>query len=411
MKTLRYVCLLLALPVLGVAAEPENPILASFDQVWNTVRQRHWDKQKVGEAWDRARAELRPLAEAAKSAQEVRPILQRLLNVLGESHFAVIPAEAYAQLNGGSLEEAEPAFDIRVLEDQAVVTRGAGDVKSGWILARIGDRDVTALIAKAKAVASSERESKLFGYAVIHRYMKGAPGAAKVMTFLDGENQARDVAVPLAAQPHVVQFGNLPPFAMEVEHRMVEGIAYFRFNAFFEPEFLQQQLSLTVADCGDCKGFILDLRGNMGGIVQLAASTAAWFLPKQDKLGTVISQTGKGNLIVFPRANAYRGRLAVLVDALSVSSAEFLAAGLKDLGRARLFGEPTQGAALPSIVEKLPDGDRFQFAVADYISAAGASVEGAGVTPDVAVRSTRNDYLDGRDPVMDAARQWILSKE
>jgi len=292
-----------------------------------------------------------------------------------------------------------------------VVTRGAGDVKGGWILERIGEREIAALVAKAKAVASGEREAKLIGYAVIHRYMKGAPGAAKVMTFLDGENQLHTVTVPFAAQPHMVQFGNFPPFSMEVEHAVRNGIGYFRFNTFFDPEFLQQELSLTIADCGDCKGFILDLRGNMGGIVGLAASTAAWFVPKQDKLGTVISQTGKSNLVVFPRPNGFHGKLAVLVDALSVSSAEFLAAGLKDLGRARLFGEQTQGAALPSLIEKLPDGDRFQFAVADYISAAGAAVEGAGVMPDVAVRPTRNDYLDGRDPVMDAARKWIFSKE
>jgi carboxyl-terminal processing protease len=80
---------------------------------------------------------------------------------------------------------------------------------------------------------------------------------------------------------------------------------------------------------------------------------------------------------------------------------------LKDLGRARIFGTRTAAAALPSIIEKLPNGDGFQYAVANYVSEGGEALEAHGVTPDVEVKLTRKALLDGHDPVVDAAVDWI----
>ena len=66
----------------------------------------------------------------------------------------------------------------------------------------------------------------------------------------------------------------------------------------------------------------------------------------------------------------------------------------------------TAGAALPSMIEKLPNGDGFQYAIANYISKGGAALEGGGVTPDVEIPHSREALLAG-DAVLDAAIQWI----
>ena len=80
-----------------------------------------------------------------------------------------------------------------------------------------------------------------------------------------------------------------------------------------------------------------------------------------------------------------------------------------DLKRARVFGVKTPGAALPSTIEVLPNGDRFQYAFANYISANGKPLEGLGVEPDVEIPLTRRALLDGRDPAIEAALSWIRS--
>jgi carboxyl-terminal processing protease len=66
---------------------------------------------------------------------------------------------------------------------------------------------------------------------------------------------------------------------------------------------------------------------------------------------------------------------------------------------------------LPSLFEKLPNGDGFQFAIANYISEGGQPLEGVGVTPDVEAPVTRQALLAGKDPALDAAVAWIKSQK
>ena len=91
-------------------------------------------------------------------------------------------------------------------------------------------------------------------------------------------------------------------------------------------------------------------------------------------------------------------------------TSEIFAGGLKDLKRARIFGTRTAAAALPSIIERLPNGDGFQFAIANYLSEGGKPLEGLGVIPDVEAPPTREALLQGKDPAQDAAVHWIESQ-
>ncbi len=161
-----------------------------------------------------------------------------------------------------------------------------------------------------------------------------------------------------------------------------------------------------------CDGFIVDLRGNPGGIGIMAMGMAGWFIAQPDqKLGTLFMRDTKLNFVVNPRAATFAGPLAILVDGTSASTAEIMAEGLKDLGRARIFGTHTAGAALPSVFEKLPDGDGFQYAIANYISEGGKPLEGLGVTPDVEKPISREALLAGQDPARDAAVAWIEGRK
>jgi carboxyl-terminal processing protease len=99
--------------------------------------------------------------------------------------------------------------------------------------------------------------------------------------------------------------------------------------------------------------------------------------------------------------------VAILVDAEAASTSEIFAGGLKDLGRARVFGTRTAAAALPSVIERLPNGDGFQYAIANYISEGGKPLEGIGVQPDEEVKLSREALLAGHDSVLDAALEWI----
>src|SRR5690606_25990103 len=101
--------------------------------------------------------------------------------------------------------------------------------------------------------------------------------------------------------------------------------------------------------------------------------------------------------------------LAILVDSSSYSASEIFAGGMQAIHRARVFGTRTPGGALPAVVERLPGGDVIQYAIGDFVTAAGDRIEGRGVVPDEVVVPRRDDLLAGRDPILEAALAWFAT--
>jgi carboxyl-terminal processing protease len=183
------------------------------------------------------------------------------------------------------------------------------------------------------------------------------------------------------------------------------------FNLFLDLVRVMTSFGDAVSGCAPCDGLIIDLRGNPGGIGGMAMGMAGWLVDKPNqRLGTMYLRDTSLYFVINPRPAVFTGPVAILVDGCSASTSEIFAGGLKDLGRARLFGSRTAGAALPSVIERLPNGDGFQYATANYISEGGQRLEGAGVTPDVEVELTRRALLAGHDSVLDAALEWIRSQ-
>jgi len=244
--------------------------------------------------------------------------------------------------------------------------------------------------------------------------LEGDGGQPVKVGFLDGANQpvTKNVA---RTKPRgtVTQLGYLYPSYVWFESSRAGGgnIGYVSFNMFLDPARLMNLFGEAVSSCMQCDGFIIDVRGNPGGLGAMAMGMAGWFIDRPDqRLGTLYMRDTTLKFIVNPRAKTFAGPLAILVDGASASTSEILAEGLKDLGRARVFGTRTAGAALVSMFEKLPNGDGFQYAVANYISEGGQPLEGLGVTPDVVTPLTRQALLEGKDPALDAAIAWIQKK-
>src|SRR5436190_6265297 len=66
----------------------------TFDMVWRTVNEKHFDPTFGGVNWEQVRVKYAPLTAAAKSDAEFYMLLQQMLNELHQSHFAIIPPDA-----------------------------------------------------------------------------------------------------------------------------------------------------------------------------------------------------------------------------------------------------------------------------------------------------------------------------
>ncbi|MBV8820358.1 MAG: hypothetical protein JO022_18505, partial [Acidobacteriaceae bacterium] len=219
------------------------------------------------------------------------------------------------------------------------------------------------------------------------------------------------------AQPRgqKASIGYLGPAYVWLDARQIplgeQKVQYIAFNLFLDPANLMPQFGNAVESCMKCAGFVIDLRGNPGGLGAMAMGMAGWFVDQKDTyLGTLTLRKTALKFVINPRPQTYSGPLAILVDGTAASTSEIMAGGLQDLHRARIFGERTAAAALPSVVEKLPNGDAFQYAIANYVSEGGKTLEGFGVIPDVDVLPTRAALLAHKDDALDAAIEWIKSQ-
>jgi carboxyl-terminal processing protease len=244
--------------------------------------------------------------------------------------------------------------------------------------------------------------------------LEGKPGESVEVEFLDGRDQrVRKTLLQEKPKGTLAQFGYLYPAHVWFDSSKVAGgnIGYVSFNMFLDPARLMSLFAEAVQSCAKCDGFVIDLRGNPGGIGVMAMGMAGWFIDKPDQLlGTLYMRDTTLKFIVNPRVNTFAGPVAILVDGTSASTSEIMAGGMKDLSRARIFGTRTAAAALPSVLEMLPNGDGFQYAIANYISEGGKPLEGLGVTPDVEAPITRQALLAGKDPALDAAIAWIRER-
>jgi carboxyl-terminal processing protease len=165
----------------------------------------------------------------------------------------------------------------------------------------------------------------------------------------------------------------------------------------------------------DSAGFIVDLRGNPGGLADMIRGIAGHFLPTPELLGRAHMRRAELEFRANPRRSTADGRrvepfsgpMAILVDELTASASECFAGGLQSLGRARVFGAQSMGQALPASTLRLPSDDVLMFAVGDFVTSTGKKLEGAGVLPDVPVAISPQALAEGRDPVLDAALAWI----
>jgi len=390
--------------------------IESFEVIWSTIRDQYWDQTFGGVNWTAVHDELRPQMDYAGTQAAARKVMADMLHRLGKSHFAIVPGELYKDLETQS-GEGWPGMDVRVLEGRAIVTSieenspaATEGVHAGWEIVTIDGSELASPLRKIEALYRGSTMRELYEERSVSSKLAGGLGTKVRVGLLDGKNARVEKELARVKPPgELSRFGYLPTTYVWIRTRRVrEGVGYVAFNYFLDPAHLMPAFGDFIQSCEHCSGLIVDLRGNPGGLGIMAMGIAGWFIREPDqRLGTMHTREAPLKFVVNPRLPTYRGPVAILVDETSASTSEVFAGGMKDLGRARIFGTRTAGAALPSAIDQLPNGDAFQHAVADYISEGGQSLEGVGVIPDEEVRLTRETLLAGRDPVLDAAIEWI----
>lgn len=189
-------------------------------------------------------------------------------------------------------------------------------------------------------------------------------------------------------------------------------VKLYSFNAISEAK-VQDALREYVKS--GAKTMVLDLRGNPGGLLQSAVSIAGFFLPTgkivvredygDDEEETVFRSQGRTLRDFAPK------QLVVLVDGGSASASEILAGALQDHGVATVIGSQTFGKGSVQELVDLPSGSSVKVTVARWLTPNGVSISKGGLTPNIVIARTPQQYLDGVDPQLDAAIRFLNGEE
>jgi len=187
-----------------------------------------------------------------------------------------------------------------------------------------------------------------------------------------------------------------------------DDIAYVRIALFSERTSQELREILQELMAQDPSGLILDLRNNPGGVFPSAAiEVTSEFV---DKGVIVYEQFSDG------REQAYRALpgglatdipLVVLVNQGTASNSEVVAGAIQDHGRGVLIGEQTFGKGSVQRVHELSDGSSLHVTMALLFTPNHYPINEEGITPDIVVPFTEEDFLQGKDPQLERAIEYL----
>jgi carboxyl-terminal processing protease len=205
------------------------------------------------------------------------------------------------------------------------------------------------------------------------RSIRGKAGTSVTLTIL------RDAAI-------VTRTIKRAPFVLDAvaTQALPGGVALIEIRAFSEktPALLKEALEKQRA--AGVKALVIDLRDNEGGLYERMLDCAGQLLPRGTLVVTALHRSG----VVEDKRTANDPIVsvptAVLVNGMTSSGAEILAAALKQTG-ARVVGKRTHGKWNAQTIEELGNGWAAKFTVAVFRAPSGAMLDGKGLDPDVEV--------------------------
>lgn len=179
-------------------------------------------------------------------------------------------------------------------------------------------------------------------------------------------------------QTYEVIRGRIPQTSVDAKYIISPGVGYVKVNRFGRTTYDEfwQALNELQRD-GGAQDFIIDLRGNSGGFMEIAYLMANEFLNR----GDIIVSTKERNYYASKgvqadgNGNFKESQVVVLLDEFSASSSEIFAGALQDNDRALILGRRSFGKGLIQQQMVLPDSSAIRLTIGRYYTPSGRSIQ------------------------------------
>ncbi len=420
--------------------------LEAFDKVWRSIYYYYFDAKFSNISWESLKIEFEPKVRAAKSDEAFHDLMDQMVGRLKVSHLGIIrPAvfEAIEFAKETAREKAQereerriarredetekddddldlddplsvygPDIDLRLIGNKFVVFRvGANSaaeyrgIKPGYIIQTVDDVSLSELLFRVTLYEKGRTiVRRHLPQEVVKYLLNGDKDSTVKIEYLDEKDESKEQIIRRElVRGTTVSMGESLPESQFVyrDQELDDETGYIYFNSFALPTI--ERFCESIGRFKEKKNLVIDLRGNTGGIIGISMALTGMLSDRPFELGTAIYRHSSERLITKPKAKQFKGKIAVLTDELSISSAEMFASAIQATGRGRVFGVRTAGETLPSVSVDLQTGARLLYPIANFRTANGKFLEGSGVTPDKVVALDRVSLLKGIDPQLAAA--------
>jgi carboxyl-terminal processing protease len=350
-------------------------LFAPFWEAWNLVHQQYVD-------------------QPVDDVKLMQGAIRGMMEALGDKHSSYMDPSTYQQVNGelsGSYEGIGAYVDttgeyLTVTSPMPGSPAEAAGLRAGDIIIKVNGKDMKGIDPE-----------------LVRQQVIGPAGTTVHLTIM---RKGQDLPIEVDVKREKIT-------VKSASGKMLDnGIAYIQITTFGDNTTQELKDTLTTLKAQNPKGYILDIRNNGGGYLKTAVEVTSQFV---DKGVVLYEQFGDG------KKNTYdvlsdglltdtRIPVVVLINEGSASASEILAGALQDDGRAKLVGVTSYGkGSVQNWVPLENNQGAVRVTIAKWLTPKGRTIDGKGLTPDVYVPMTEEDYMAARDPQLDAAVQTLLA--
>ncbi|MGY6529691.1 MAG: carboxyl-terminal processing protease CtpB [Cyanobacterium sp.] len=361
-------------------AEMVNSPKSVVDEVWQIVNREFVDGDFNQVDWQRKRTELlsRDYRTTRQAYQAIENALKDLgdpyTRFLGPDQFEYLTNQTSGRVSGVGIRMAvdQRTQDLYVVETIRNSPAAEMGLKRGDRIVRI-DGKPTALMDLAQASEA----------------MQGDNGSDVRLQIARQGESSFEVTITRAE----IQ---IPAVDYSLRQEGSLNVGYIRLEEFSSNASDQMREAITSLQEKDVSAFVLDLRGNPGGLLFASVDIARMWMA-QGEIVDVVDRRGGHRRFHANNSALTDLPLVVLVDGNSASASEILAGALKENNRATVVGTNTFGKGTVQSVHSLSDGSGLAVTISRYYPPSGLNISKNGISPNVVQNISRQQQSRLRD--------------
>ncbi len=336
------------------------------DEVWQIVNRDYVDNTFNKVDWQATRQQL--LSKNYTSKQQAYEAIREALKPLGDPYTRFLDPEQFQALTSqtsGELSGVGIRLEINEKTKKLQVVTPIENSPAAKANLKPGD-GIVAIDGKPTQGMNLEEASSL---------IRGEVGTSVKLRISRAGQPPFDVNLKRAQI-------ELPAVRSSLKQEGQMRVGYISLNEFSAHAPDQMEKAIKALDKQNVNAYVLDLRGNPGGLLNASIEIARMWMDKGLIVRTV---DRKGGDQKFSANNSALTKLplVVLVDGNSASASEILAGALRDNKRATVVGSKTFGKAVVQSVHSLSDGSGLAVTIQHYYPPNGEDIDHKGIMPDV----------------------------